>query len=274
MYGGVKQRSHILEALMTFLYRISSAARVASLHFLVCLGVVLVVGVLVFNIWYPYPYEELAAGRSIFILIVIVDIVCGPLLTFVIYSPQKPKNEIFRDIGFVVLIQGLALTYGINVLFQARPVWLAFEGDRYRVVTKADILTGSPGPSDLEFRSLSLTGPELVGVRLANPDEEDFLDSIQRALNGDHPSFRPDRWINYESQHEAVRAMLIPLEVLIARHVDAKSLIDQIVNRAGLRYSDFGYLPMAVPDGGDWVVLINRKSALPQGYLPLNGWAD
>lgn len=36
---------------------------------------------LVFAVWYPYPYREISGGRSLFEMVVAIDVVMGPLLT-------------------------------------------------------------------------------------------------------------------------------------------------------------------------------------------------
>ena len=36
-----------------------------------------------------------------------VDLVCGPLLTLVLYNPAKPKRELVMDLSLVVVLQGL-----------------------------------------------------------------------------------------------------------------------------------------------------------------------
>ena len=94
--------------------RLISGALVSVKHLLFSVLVAAMVAALVFGIWYPTPYGELAGGQGLFRLIVVVDVICGPLLTLVIYNPKKPRVELFRDIGLVVLIQLGALGYGLN----------------------------------------------------------------------------------------------------------------------------------------------------------------
>ena len=107
--------------------RFRSAARAAVAHLLCSVGVALLAGALVFGLWFPYPYRELAGGRELFLLIVAVDVVCGPLLTMVLYNPAKPRAELWRDLGLVVIIQLAALGYGLHVVWQSRPVYLVQE---------------------------------------------------------------------------------------------------------------------------------------------------
>ena len=64
-----------------------------------------VVAWLVFGLWYPAPYAALAGGFALFGLVVMVDAVCGPLMTLVVFDRRKPCSELARDIGIIVTLQ-------------------------------------------------------------------------------------------------------------------------------------------------------------------------
>jgi hypothetical protein len=57
---------------------------------------------------------------------VCVDVVLGPLLTFIIASKNKPRRELVRDIGIIVVVQLCALVYGTTSLWNGRPLYYAF----------------------------------------------------------------------------------------------------------------------------------------------------
>lgn len=259
---------------MSFALRLKPAIGAAFKHLLASVLVALAVAALVFGIWYPQPYGELAGGQDLFRLLVAVDVVCGPLLTLVVYSPRKPRTELIRDIGLVVLIQLAALGYGLHSMMQARPVWLAFEGDRFRVVSVPDLLPGSLQNAPLTLRSLSLTGPLPLGVRLVAGTDANFQDSVRQALEGHHPAFRPERWVDYAQQSDRVRQVAKPLSGLQARYPQHIGLFVEVSRRTGLAPAEMGYLPLMAEQRSDWVVLVNRKSGEPVDYLPLDGWED
>lgn len=259
---------------MSLALRLKTAAGVALKHLLLSLLVAALVAALVFGVWYPKPYGELSAGQGLFLLIVAVDVVCGPLLTLVIYDLKKPRTELARDIGLVVLIQLAALGYGLNSLMQARPVWLAFEKDLFRVVSAPDLMPGSLNQAPEALRSLSLTGPKPLGVRLAQSSDPDFLQNVQQSMAGNHAAFRPDRWVPYAQQAAQAGKAARPLTALQTRYPEHAALIDAAVRRSGREAATLGYLPLATEQPTDWVVLLDRSSGEPMGYLPLSGWND
>lgn len=259
---------------MSLSLRFLAASRAAFKHLLLCLLVAAGVAGLVFGLWYPSPYGELSGGQGLFWLIVIVDVVCGPLLTLVIYNPRKPRAELVWDIGLVVLIQLAALGYGLHSLLQARPVWLAFERDAFRVVSVADVLKDDLMGAPEMLRRLSLTGPKPLGVRVPSGNDQDFVQSLELSLSGHHPAFRPDRWVPYAEQAGQAAAAARPLAELQSRHADQSALIDQAVQHSKRAADTLGFLPLATEHPTDWVVLLDRGTGEPVGYLPLDGWAD
>lgn len=137
--------------------RFQFAFKAMAVHFGLSLLVAAIVAFLVFTLWFPYPYRELAGGRELFILVMAVDVVCGPLLTFVLFSPTKPKKEMLTDISLIVAIQLLALCYGIWNVWQVRPLFLVQEADRFNIISAANIDT-----KDLEILPADLK-PKLFG---------------------------------------------------------------------------------------------------------------
>jgi hypothetical protein len=118
--------------------RVIAATNAAGIHLLCSLLIAALAGGLVFGLWYPFPYRELSGGRELFLLIIAVDVVCGPLLTLVLFNPTKPRGELWRDLGLVALIQLGALGYGLWTVWQARPLFLVQEVDRFKVVAAPD----------------------------------------------------------------------------------------------------------------------------------------
>ena len=240
-------------------------------------GSVLVAGLsaaLVFGLWFPAPYDELAGGLFLWALIAVVDVVCGPLLTLIVFDRSKPRGELVRDIGFIALLQLAALGYGLYSVAQARPIYLAYEGDRFRLVSMADVDAGKLGEAPPELRSPGYGGPRLLGAKLTESSDPAFQHSILLSIQGLPPAFRPSRWVAYESLLPQLHDALQPVAILKATHPDAATRIDQALNQHGLTEESAGFLPLnaAKADPLDWVVIVQRDHGIPKVFLPLDGW--
>ena len=69
----------------------------SSVHFGMSLGIAALAGLLVFGLWYPYPYREISGGRELFLLVVTGDVILGPLITMAVFNRTKPAAELSRD---------------------------------------------------------------------------------------------------------------------------------------------------------------------------------
>jgi len=252
--------------------RFRSAAFASLLHFLISALIAFFCFALVYRVWYQFPYTELAGGGHLFALIVGVDIVCGPLLTLLIFNPAKSRKELRFDLGVIFFLQLCALAYGLFSISQARPIFLAFEGDQFRVVAIPDVQISDIGSAPENMRRFSLSGPKLIGTRLASPSDADFLNSIKLSLDGLPPAYRPSRWVEFDTQASEVISKSKRVSDLMLKHPEQRSLIESAIGDTGLSEKKLGYLPLSSARRSDWVVLVSVDDGRPRSYLPLDGW--
>jgi len=257
---------------MRLAYRLKSAGRAALWHLAGSVLVAAGAAALVWGLWYPPPYDALSGGMHLFGLLVGADLVCGPLLTLVLYTPRKPRSELRRDLGLVGLLQVTALLYGLWTVVEARPVFLAFEGDRFRIVSAADIEPGDLPNALPQFHKLGYGGPQVIAVRVARADDVDFLRSLELSLHGLDPALRPSAWRPYADVKEAVLAKARPLESLKARHPEHAEEIERLRTRTELPSERIGYLPVQGRGARFWTALIALEDARVIGFLPLDGF--
>lgn len=89
--------------------------------------------------WYRWPGWYLADARQVTTVLAGVDLVAGPLLTFIIASLAKPRRVLMRDIAVIATIQLMALAYGAVSLWHGRPLYYAFSEDVLQLVQAYDI---------------------------------------------------------------------------------------------------------------------------------------
>lgn len=265
----------MLNSLTVLLKKIRNRAlfawRIGLLHLAVSIFFATLVAAFGFTQWFTYPYSELIGGRELFILIVSVDVVCGPLLTLILISPAKSRREMVFDLSVVALIQLSALSYGLYTLSLARPVALVFEVDRFRAVTASEIAFTDLALAPPKFKSLSWTGPNILGIHPPK-DAEDRLRSIDLSLQGIEPSMRPQWWQDYELSVPQVLAKAKAMDLLRRKHPAHSAQIDEVLSSAGLTDAGSLWLPLVGRKSSEWVVLLDAKTAQPKAYLPLDGF--
>ena len=255
--------------------RMRVAVQAALIHFFGSVLVACLAAALVFLVWYPHPYGLLSGGRNLFLILVCVDVVCGPLLTLVLFNPQKPRRELTTDMGLVVVIQLSALIFGLHTAYEARPLFLVHEVDRFRVVTMTDYgdvdvhepLAALPEPLQPHW----LKGPVAVGIR-APKDENERREVMLDAVSGGRDyAQRPDFYIPYGTATDQPRilARAKPLQGFITHNPATADAAADVLAKHGVALEDALFLP--VLHRQEWVAVLD-KSARILGFLPGDGF--
>jgi hypothetical protein len=92
--------------------------------------------------WYHWPGWYLTDVTQVVLVMICVDVVLGPTLTFIIANQKKSRRELTRDIGIIVAVQLCALTYGSVSLWSGRPLYYAFSENVLQLVQAYDIDAG------------------------------------------------------------------------------------------------------------------------------------
>jgi hypothetical protein len=244
--------------------------RASGIHFCISLAVASLAALLVFLVWYPYPYREVSGGRELFLILVSVDVVLGPLITLMIFNRSKPRRELVRDLAIVGLIQLSALAYGMWTVFVARPVHLAFEIDRFRVIHAVDVPVEMMEQAPPELQSLPLFGQSVLAVRPFRSAEESY-EATMAALQGVHLGARPDLWQAYPQARMRVLLAAKPAAQLKQRFPEQTDLIDPAIARTGQSVESLVTLPL-VGRSSYWTVLLDSATAEVVGFIPLDSF--
>lgn len=256
--------------------RFKSAARAASIHFACSLVVAAAAAVLVFLGWYPAPFYELSGGLKLFLVLVSVDVVCGPLLTFVLFNPAKKFAELTVDMSLVALVQLAALVYGMTVVYEARPLFLVHEVDRFRVIALPDLVGADMGKSlsalDPLMRPRWFGGPVVVGIREPSSREERNEVLLDAMFGGRDYSQRPEFYIPYDSAFR---------EKILTRAKSLQSYLEIYPDQAGRARDVLADLSdemrkkvkiIPVLHKQEWVAMVDQSGEII-GYLPGDGFA-
>lgn len=242
--------------------------KASAIHLSASLVIAALAAALVFGVWYPYPYREISGGRELFLLLVSVDVVLGPLITLAVFNRKKPWTELKRDLLIVVLLQLGALGYGLWTVSVARPVHLVFEIDRFRVVHAVDIAPEMLSKVPPGVDALPLTGPTLLAVRPFKNSQES-QDSTLAAIQGAQLGFRPDLWQPYAEAIPRILKAALPVQPLKSRFADRAAEIEGLLSAAGTKSDNAVYLPLVGRDKF-WTVFLDARDARVIATMPLD----
>ena len=249
-------------------YRV--AAQAAGIHSLCSVLVAAAAAWVVFGIWYAYPYRELSGGRELFLLVVAVDVVCGPLLTFVLFNPKKPRKELWIDLGLVALIQLAALGYGMWTVWQARPLYLVHEVDRYKVISAPDVEAKELKALPANLKPQFWAGPQTVSIRPSINAEEHNKVLFEASAGGRDYGERPEFYLPYEGA-AALKSLqrAKPLEVFLQKQPGQQVAARKLALEKGADMAQWLYLPVIARQ--DWVAVLDKQGQI-QGFLRGDGF--
>jgi hypothetical protein len=243
--------------------------RAAGLHLLVSAFVASIAAVLVFGVWFPGIYRQLAGGSDLFVLLSSVDVVLGPMLTFAVFDLKKGWSHLRRDLGVIALIQIAALIYGMHTVYQARPIALVFEVDRLRVITAAQVYLPELEKASPEYRKLPLNGPWLLGTR-SSANVEEHNDALLMGVGGVDIAQRASYWQPYEASSLQVLERARPLSILLSRYPSQQKPVLRALSEAHVDASGAKFLPVTA-HSGDWVALLDGAGR-PFHFLRVDGF--
>ena len=242
----------------------------SAIHLAISLVIAALSAMLVFGVWYPYPYREISGGRELFLLLVAVDVILGPLITLTVFSRAKPWTELRRDLVVVAVVQIAALGYGLWTVSVARPVHLVFEIDRFSVVHSIDVPDEMLHLTPAGIHARPWTGPTLLALRDFKSNQEQ-TDATLAALGGLDLGARPDLWEPYLLAVPKILKVAKPVSDLSQRFPNQAEHINAVARSAGRDAQSLRYLPM-VGRKSFWTVFLDPVTADVVGFLPLDSF--
>src|SRR5690606_4102888 len=155
--------------------------------------VALIVICVVFVLWYPSPLAKAAGVTHVFLMLLVIDVILGPLLGLLVY--KEGKKTLKMDLTVIILIQIAALSYGLYSMAQARPVWIAFNHDRFELVHNNELKTENIMYAQAQYQQPTWLTPQYIAVKPADDPQERQIEQMSAMLNGISLAQYPERYI-------------------------------------------------------------------------------
>jgi hypothetical protein len=215
----------------------------------------------VYWVWYPGVLAKAIGVSNIFLLLLCIDITVGPILT--LFLAKEGKKGLWFDLVTVVIIQFVALIYGIWHIAEGRPAWQTLNIYRVELVKAIDMdYTNAKAP----FAHSPWGKPQWVMVRPAK-DKQETSDWIWLELeNGKSPAQRAELYQPLEGHWQEFSQEVRPLQDL--GKFNPQEAVDAILQK----YPEAdGFLPMMSEDW-DMTVLLSKKEEKILDTVDLRPW--
>ena len=219
-----------------------------TISFLIAL---FVVG-LVFFIWYPSSLATAVGVTKIFLMILTIDVIIGPILGLLVY--KEGKKSLKFDLTVIILLQLSALFYGIYSIEQGRPVWIVFNVDRFELVRKNEIVDQNINHAQPQFQQPSWLKPQFVAMEFAKNIEQRNNDMFAEVLGGISIAQRPERYVDFIQAKQQIQQRAQKLELL--QQYNNKSDVEKILAQYPQATA---FLPLKA-SAVDMTVLVDQNS--------------
>lgn len=193
----------------------ASRLALASYHLLYSLVLSAMLGALIYLVWYPSPLYLASGVLSTALLLITMNLIVPPLLTFIVYKTNK--KELMRDIAVIGVVQIVALLYGLFVIEEGRPAYLVFAIDDFEIVRPADTKWAQQTTTIMADKEPSLglfNRPKFVYSTFSADKKTRDVQQTEELTDGISITYRVDNYQPIMAAANAIRAKSQPLLAL------------------------------------------------------------
>jgi hypothetical protein len=158
--------------------RSSGKVRAFAIHLGLSSTAVGILAALMVLLWYPPPFFRFDGGWQVLRLILLVDVVLGPLMTLIVFD--RAKKELRRDLAVIAMVQCAALAYGTWVMHAYRPAFIVYAEHGFHSVNWREIARASATLQVPEALAAGAAAPPPVVLQL--PAQKSERDRLLKAM--------------------------------------------------------------------------------------------
>lgn len=227
--------------------------------------VALVIGSLLF-FFFPQLFINITDFKGVASLIITVDLILGPLLTFVVFQPEKKSLKF--DLSVVAAIQLSALIYGAFALYQIHPVFVTFNIDRFTLISAKD---AEPEKAKVdEYKVSKLTTAKMAFAKMPENIEARNELAITAGLGGGDLDQRVEYYEPYDDHINKIIAKGLDPK-LITSNADSNKKIKKFLDKNQGNIDSFVFLPINSAKKNA-IIVLDKVTAQPVATINSDPW--
>jgi hypothetical protein len=197
--------------------------------------------------WYRWPGWHLTDVTRVVLVMVCVDVVLGPILTFIIANNNKSRRELARDIGIIIVVQLCALLYGSVSLWNGRPLYYAFSETMLQLVQAYDIDVAEAEAGRRQNSTLAphwYSLPRWIWAPLPQDSEESRNIVVSSITGGDDVISMPKYFKPWDDGLPSLRKQLKKVDDVAYFAKSEKAKLKDKMRAAGLPDDQLNTMPL------------------------------
>ncbi len=246
----------------------------SCVHLTISVIVAIAAALLVFLVWYPSPLQKAVGVGNVFWMMLGIDVVLGPLLTFVVF--KQGKKTLKLDLSVIAILQISALIYGLHTVYIGKPAYIVFAQDTFDVVRVINLDAESAAKTPQTkgaFEGTPWLSPKWVGAK-APEDKKQAQAILFKALAGgaDWPQMA-ETYVPLMNMHQEVSKQAKPLETFLNVKQDVGVDTQAVLQLIKTKYPNLtlGWLPLRA-NSQSMVVVVNAQSGEALEIFDLSPW--
>ncbi len=211
-------------------------------HFLVSLTIFTVVVLVLRNFWYPTPYFDASGGWQGLTIVAGIDLVLGPLLTFVVFNTKKSKRELVTDLSIIIIFQFAALAWGIHTIYQQRPVAVVFWENEFLSVP-ASALSNQDISTEI-LKPFGNQNPVLIYAE--KPTTVEGLKKMTEIVIIQQlpPHHQVNLYQPFAPHFNDIKSFQVSIDEIITHNKQMKNGLEEILATRQSKIDDYEYYPL------------------------------
>jgi len=237
-----------------------------SIHLLLSFTLVSCLLGLVVYFWFPPDYIGISSFKDVTLLIIGIDLIIGPLLTFIVFKPNKKSLKI--DLSTIVFLQLIAISYGVYALYQTHPLFVTYKQGIFNLVHANEINLDKAKYNDLKVSTFS--SGNLAFTQLPKDPKERMEVMLSVDMKGEPDIDKRAEFYEPYDNH---------LETILKNSLDATKLfsekeLDEPRKKFLTKYKEkenYAYFP--IKGASDVaIIVLDKKTAKPVTTIASNPW--
>lgn len=247
---------------------IKTKIRAALIHFVIGLFFITPILTYILLIWYPSPTLEASGLKPILIILIITDLIIGPILTFIVFKPFKKSLKL--DLSIIAICQIIAFSYGLYTIYLGHPIYIVYAVDRFSIVTLKDFKDSNYETTKLPVKANFLGRPLLAYAKLPDKLEEKQKITFEVLSGKSDIDQRPEYYKSFDENSSYIINGGINLDK-IKGNKTASLLLKKILSTKEISIDECSFFPI-VGKEKDMIWIWNKLTKKPLDFIDIDPW--
>jgi len=240
--------------------------KIALRNLYISQAIIIIFLIFAYFTWFPYSFASLGGFTKTAWMLILVDLVLGPLLVFIVF--KEGKKYLKFDINTLLAIQIGAFLFGAYSLYLKHPAYAVFNGNGFTLTNVSHLYPQPPWQEQL--RTNFFSSPRLVLAKFPEKSSENNSLLFSIVFNGE-PDIdeRVKYYEPFEKNIDTIFSRSIKAEKLLSND-EGKERIDAFIDQHGGVLNDYTFFPLSGNNKKEMIWVFNRDSAQPVGIIDSN----